>query len=251
MTPEPAAAAPPVPAAETPAADTSAAQIAELREQIAEANRTAQYWADKARTPAAAGAPATDPTDVLEEITTGGVEGFDKLAAKRGFIKRDEVESLIATRAASLTEEQQLIQEYPDLKKKDSEFFKATALNYSKLVKDGVPQHVAMGTAARATELEFLRSGKMKLPGAAASAQTPAEKESARLARVAAQSGEGSGRRPAAAEEDDGELDATQLRIVRSMLVGQPGGDGKPMTEEQAIEKYKARAQSGVSMKGR
>lgn len=240
--------------AAAPAAPDAAAlqtQIAELKEQVAEEQRTAEFWAQKAKanTPAAPAAAATeveDDTDVLEALTTGGTKGFDALANKRGFIKRDEVQALIDAKAGSLSKEQELIQEYPDLKKKDSDFFKATAFTYGELVKGGTPQPIAMEMAARQTELKFLREGKMKLPGAE---PTKAEKEAERLARVAAQSGENGRRAPAGGDEDT-ELDAQQLHVVRSMLVGQPGTDGKPMNEAQAIERYKARAKGGVAMRG-
>lgn len=247
----PAAAAP---AAAAPVVDAAAlqAQIDELKDQAAEANRSAEYWAAKARsngTPApAAAAPVEDEPDVLEAITTGGVKGFDTLAEKRGFIKRAEVEQLITQRANSLTEEQQLMKDYPDLQNKKSEFFLSTARVYGDLVKNGMPQQLAMGTAARTVELELIKAGKIKLPSAVA-ADTAAEKEATRLRRIAAQSG-GSGSRSSATEEEDTDLDANQLRVVRQMLVGQPGPDGKPMNEEQAIERYKSRAKSGVAMRG-
>lgn len=228
------------PAAAAPAVDGAALQqqIEDLREQVAEAGRTAQYWADKARTatPAPAAAAVEDETDVLEAITTGGAKGFDALAKKRGFVQRSEVEELIAQRANSLTAEQDLLQRFPDLKKKDSEFFKATSMTYAELVKAGTPQPVAMVMAADKTELEFMRAGKIKTPAAQA-AQTAEEKEAARVRRVAAQAGEGGDRRPAAGTgEDDGELTPEQKHIARAMGI----------TEEA----YAKRAKAGVSIKG-
>lgn len=240
----PAAAAPaaaaPAAAAAAPGVDAAAlqTQIDELREQVAEGQRTAQYWADKARTaaPAPAAAATDDEPDVLEAITTGGAKGFDALAEKRGFIKRGEVEALINDRATTLTKEQQLISDYPDLKNKKSEFFLATAANYGRLVTDGMPQKLAMEQAARATELEFIRTGKIKLPSAVAE-ETAAKKESDRLARIAAQSGT-SGRRSAAPAEgeDDEELTPEQKHLCAAMGI----------TEEA----YKKRAKAGVAMKG-
>ena len=229
----------PAASAALPASDAAAMQrqIDDLKEEAAEARRTAEYWAGRAASPAPA-APAAEPdddTDVLEAITTGGAKGFDALAAKRGFIKRDEVETLINQRATSLTKEQALIEEYPDLRKKDSEFFKATALNYGSLVKSGVPQAVAMETAARQTELEFLRSGKIKLPGAAAE-ETKAEKEAARRARIAAQAPESGRRQAAAPDGEDDELTPQQMRIADAMGVSH--------------EAYAKRAKAGVSIKG-
>ncbi len=215
-------------------------QIDELKEQVAEGQRTAQYWADKAKTPAAAKTePVEEEPDVLEAITTGGAKGFDALAKKRGFIQREEVESLINTRAASLTKEQELIGRFPDLKKKDSEFFKATAAHYGDLVKNGTPQAVAMEIAADRAELEFLRSGKLKLPGAE---DTKAEKEAARLARIAAQSGDGGGRRSAAVDEDDDTLGEDEMVAVKRLA------DALEIPLDKAKERYIARAKKGVQV---
>jgi cell division septum initiation protein DivIVA len=230
---------------ESSATDTAAtaedlqAQIAELREQVAESQRTAQFWADKAQTtprpaPAPASAVEEEEPDVLEAITTGGAKGFDQLAAKRGFVRKSEVEALIDAKASTLTKEQALMDEYPDLKNKGSEFFKATAVNYGELVKQGTPGLVAMEMAARQTELAFLRAGKAKpdAPGAD-------EKEARRLARIAAQSGGGNGgRRPAAAsEEDETELTPEQKHICDAMGI--------------TYEAYAKRAKAGVAIGGR
>jgi hypothetical protein len=245
---------PETPAAETPATTgapvpeggSSAAivdtaefqrQIEELREQVAEGQRTAQYWAEKARgngtTPKQAEPPAEEEPDVLEAITTGGAKGFDALASKRGFIRKAEVEELINQKAAALTKEQELMALYPDLKRKDSEFFKATAMEYGELIKAGVSQTLAMETAAQRAELAFIRSGKIKLPG---SEPTKEEKEAARLARIAAQSGEGSMRRPPAEAAEDDELTPQQKHIADSMGISH--------------EAYLKRAKAGVKMGG-
>ncbi len=229
-------------AAETtapPAIDPAAlqTQIDELKEQVAEQTRTAQFWADKARAGAAPAAVATpaaeDEPDVLEAITTGGAKGFDALAEKRGFVRKTDVQSMIDAKANQVTREQQLMTEYPDLKNKNSDFFKGTAVRYGQLVTEGVPQAQAMETAARETELNFLRSGKMKLPGAE---QTKAEKEAERLRRIDAQGGEGGRRRPAAAAEDDEELTAEQKHICDSMGV--------------SYENFAKRAKAGVQRIG-
>lgn len=241
--------------AETPV-DAAAlqSQIDELKEQVAESTRTAEFWAERAK--AAQPPPAApvrqpepeeeeDDTDVLEAITTGGTKGLNKILKKAGFVTRDEAASMVETRAKALTKENDLIGQYPDLKNSNSEFFKATALHYGELVKEGIPQTAAMSLAAEKAELQFIRGGKIKL-GADG---TKEDREVKRLARVDAQSGAGNNRRPAAADPEDENLDAGQLHVVRSMLVGQPGADGKPMNEAQAIERYKARAKAGVAMR--
>jgi len=236
MTTEETAAADATAAAATAAAADYQRQIDELTERAAENQRTAEFWALKAKAgaPAAAAAETEDDPDVLEAITTGGAKGFDALAKKRGFVQKDEVEALINSKAAQLTKEQELIGRYPDLKTKGSEFFKATAAHYGSLVKSGTPEPVAMELAAEKAELDFMRSGKIKLAGAE---PTKAEKEATRLARVAAQSGEPGGRRAAAAAaEDDDELSPEQIRIADAMGVSH--------------EAYLKRAKAGVKMGG-
>ena len=227
----------PPPAA--PSAEDLQAQIAELREQVTESQRTAEFWADKAKAnhgappaPAAGGDEEEEP-DVLEAITTRGAKGFDALASKRGFIRRDEAVALMDAKAAAYSKEQALMDEYPDLRNRNSEFFKSTSMYYGDLTKNqGVPPQAAMEIAARQTELAFLRSGKTK-------PAPDAEKEARRLARIAAQSG-GSpgGRRPAAPsdDEDSTELTAEQKHICDAM--------GVP------YERYTTRAKAGVAMGG-
>jgi hypothetical protein len=232
-------AAPATPAAAAPAVDTTdyQRQIDELKEQVAESQRTAQFWAQKAANGAPApAAPKTDDgddDDVLEAITTGGAKGFDALAQKRGFVRRNEVEQLIETRATTLTKEQALLNEYPDLKSKNTEFFKATAINYGNLVKSGTPQPVAMELAAKQTELEFIRAGKIKMNGSDPSKD---EKEAARLKRIAAQASPSGSSRPAPSDEEDEELTPQQKHIADAMGISH--------------EAYAKRAKGGVAMRG-
>lgn len=233
---------PETPVVETPAAGAPpvvdaaalAAQIAELREQVAEGQRVAQFWADKAKTaaPAKPAAEPEDETDVLEAITTGGAKGFDALAKKRGFIQRDEVQSLIDSKASALTKEQELIGRYPELQNKKSDFFKQTAVHYGELVRSGTPPAIAMELASEKTELGLMREGKIKPANAAPNKE---EKEAARLARIKAQGGE---TRRAAAPEDEGdeELTAQQKHIAAAMGISE--------------EAYTKRAKAGVKMKG-
>lgn len=210
-------------------------QIDDLKAENAEVKQTAQYWAEKAKGGGEKPAPkAEEPEeDILDTIATRGAKGFDELARKRGFIKREEVEELVDSKAAHLTKEQELLSTYPDLKKKDSAFFKATALSYGDLIKNGTPPALAMEIAAQKTELQFIREGKMKIPG---SASTKEEKEAERLARIAAQSGDRGGRANGGGDPEDDELTPEQKHIARSMGISE--------------EAYAARAKKGVSVKG-
>jgi hypothetical protein len=64
-------------------------------------------------------------------------------------------------KARSLSKEQELVRRYPDLKKKTSEFFKATARRYGRFVQAGVPPTEAMVIAAEETAAQFIREGKI------------------------------------------------------------------------------------------
>lgn len=238
----PAAAAPP-PAAADPPADTVALQkqIDELKGSNADLTRASEFWQSRAKEQPAAprekAAPVVEPeddTDVLDLLTTKGTKGLDELLKKRGFMSRDEVDATVNARANQLTKESELMGQYPDLKNKNTDFFKSTAMHYGDLVKQGVSQTVAMELAAERTELEFMRSGKIK-SAPQKELDSKAEKEANRLARIAAQGGP-AGTRQVADEEEDGPLNDEQKRIVRAMGI----------TEEA----YAARAKKGVSMKG-
>jgi hypothetical protein len=212
-------------------------QINDLKEQVAESQNTARFWAERAKQPAPMTVSATpepeDDTDVLEKITVDGVRGFDELAAKRGYMKRSDVESMMDQKYTAVTKEAELTTEYPDLKNKKSEFFQVTAIHYGNLVRSGTPQPMAMEMAARQTELQFLKEGKMKIPGE----REKHEREQDRLDRIRAQSGE-NGRRPApGADENDTELTAEQKHICDSMGV--------------SYEAFAKRAKDGVAVSGR
>jgi hypothetical protein len=250
------------PVADAPVAEAPAALTAEeiaaikaeneaLKGKAAEHERAAQFWYEQAKggekQPEAEAAPGSDDEpDVLDLITSKGVKGLDELLAKRGYVRQDQVEATVNARAAQLSAEAQLVKDYPDLGKKDSEFFKATAAEYGELKKAKIPEVLAMQIAAERTELAFLRAGKLKTPQQAKDEER-ANRETERRARIAAQSGDRGSR--AADIEDSDELTPEQNQAAM-MLVGLTGPDGKAYTREQAVERYKARAKAGVAMKG-
>ena len=92
---------------QTPSPELTAMQqqINDLKEQVAESQNTARFWAERAKQPAPMTVSATpepeDDTDVLEKITVDGVKGLDELAAKRGYIKRDEVRQIVQDERSS------------------------------------------------------------------------------------------------------------------------------------------------------
>ena len=237
----PPAAAPPAAAPPAATADDLAAirkELDTLKSRNQELERTAQFWFDKA---SKGGQPAekkddppADDVDLLDVITTKGSKGLDEVLEKRGFVRADQVDSKIETRAQQLVRENALVEKYPDLKNHDSDFFKATAENYAALKKQGVSETMAMEMAAERTELKFLREGKLKTK-AQATEEDKQRREEERQARIRAQSGDRGGR-PSEASEDDEELTAEQKHIAAQMGI----------TEES----YKARAKKGVAIRG-
>ncbi len=193
--------------AATPAAATAptAAEVAALKaeletskQQAAEHERTAQFWYNKSNAkPAPAEKPAAaaeeEDDDVLDLITSKGAEGLEALLKKRGFVSAAEVDEKVNAKASQITGEAKLIDDYPELAKHDSEFFKATALNYGELKKQGVPEAVAMRMAAERAELAGIRAGKIKTP-TQKSDEEKAARASERAARAAAGAGDHGGR---------------------------------------------------------
>lgn len=249
----PGAAAPPA-AGAPPAKDAAALEreIEQLKQSNGELQRTAEFWRGKAsdkpadKTPP----PATeDDVDLLAVIATKGVKGLDEVLKKRGYISKEEADQLVNAKAGLLKTEEQLYDQYPELKDQNSEFFKATAAEYRQLKNAGVPEHLAMSMAAKSTALSFLESGKRKTRQQQTD-ETKAQKEADRLARIAAQGGD-RGARTTADDEGDDEITPAEERIIRNMLMHEPGADGKLPTYEQAVEKYRARAKAGVQVSRR
>lgn len=233
---------PPPPATPPPAFDAKAMQeqIDELKASLGEKDQAITYLTEKVNAKPAAPAKQEaqteedDDTDVLDLLTSKGSKGLEDLLAKRGFVKRDQAETIVNAKATELAKERELMEQYPDLGNKSSEFFKTTAGHYGELVKSGVAPALAMEMAAERTELALIRAGKMKTPQQKKDDEK-AQREQDRRARASAQSGDRGTRATAEAEEDE-DLTPEQKHIARSMGI----------TEEA----YKARAKQGVSMKG-
>jgi hypothetical protein len=201
-------------------------QVEDFKNQAEEFKNTAQYWHDEAKRKPAAAAVATatpaadDDTDLLEVLTTKGTKGLLEVIKKHGFVSKDEAQSMVNTKADSIAREQELLGDYPDLKNRNSEFFKDTAKAYGTLVNSGVPANMAMELAAKQTHLEHIQTGKLKSKPMQ-TADDAAAKEQRRVARIAAQSGDrGAAPTPEDAEEND-ELSPGEKRICAEMGVSE------------------------------
>jgi hypothetical protein len=235
-TEQPAAPATTQPAASpAPAPDAATqAELASLRDRLAEKERQAEFWHGHATAQRERAAPEPEPApepeeeeDILDVLTTKGTKGLDAILAKRGYVKADQMRQYVGNTAGQSMAELELKQQYPDLGDNKSEFFQQTAVHYGELVNQGVPQATAMRLAARLTEADGVRSGKIKT-----AAQTAADKEATRIARIKAQGGDRSSRAAESGEEGDDELTAREKHICEAMGISE--------------DAYKARAQKGV-----
>jgi hypothetical protein len=213
-------------------------QLNELKTALAEKDRAIEFWQEKATKAAPAPKaeaeePEEDP-DLLDVVTGQGVKGLEKILEKKGFVRRADVDATVQAKAAELAKERELMETYPELSNRNSEFFKTTAMHYGTLLKAGVSPAVAMELSAEKTALTFLREGKMKTPQQE-SEERKTRREEERRARINAQGGDKGVRTPQASEEDE-ELTPEQKHIARAMGI----------TEEA----YKARAAKGVAMRG-
>lgn len=190
------------------------AKEAQFTAQLNEKDQAARYWHEEAKKKSE---PKKDPPietpevedDPIEVLSKEGMKGFERLAAKRGFVSAAAVDSKIETRAQQLTDEAALTKEYPELTDNKSEFFKATAAHYQRLVDAGTPQSVAMRQSANNAYLDGVKSGKIV---------TKAQQDEID-ARAAAASGDKShkGGKSDAAKDDD--LDEFQKNICEQMGV--------------------------------
>ena len=234
-------------AAAAPTAEQVAAlnaKITALEGTVTEHQRNAQFWFEKAKGGATAEPPKPreEPegeVDLLELITTQGTKGLTAYLKKQGLATRGEVESLVNTRAAQLTTEQQLLTQYPDLGDKKSDFFQTTAGHYGELKKEGVPEATAMRLAAQMTEMDGIQAGTIKTK-TQREADAKAEREADRRARANAQAGDRGGRSPQNVEEDD-TLDADEEAACRNLA------EALEIPIEKARERYIARAKAGVN----
>lgn len=141
--------------------------------------------------------PEDDP-DLLELVAgKGGLGKLTKVLEKKGFVSGAEVDRRVDQRAAQMVREGKLIDQYPDLADKESDFFKQTAVEYGKLTSAGMPKGLAMEQAAK-----NVRLAEFEANGGAAPLPKAADAEAERQRRIRAQGGD-KGRRTQQTETVD------------------------------------------------
>lgn len=172
-------------------------ELATAKQTITEKDQAAQFWHEKATKGAtaakAAEADPADEVDLLDVIGTKGTKGLDAVLKARGYVSKDDVQALIADTVQTVSREGKAVERFPELKDKDSDFYKQTAKNVAALAKDGIKGVAATELAAERTYLQFLDEGKMK-PAAVRRAEAEKhvdddEDEQDRIARGAAAGG--------------------------------------------------------------
>jgi hypothetical protein len=222
--------------------NAAAAELEALRNENAtlksrgeEAEGAARYWHEQAKGTGAGdkGKPAEadreDDTDLLA-VASKGPKAMKEWLAKEGFVSGEEVDRRVETRAQQIGRETQLGIDYPDLKDKTSEFFKAVAVQYGDLRKT-MDAHDAMERACEKVELANLRAGKTTPITTGKGKPNDDAGDDDRQGRARAQQGD-PGRRQSRSEPGTDELDAIQLRICKAMGV--------------SPEAYAKRAKEGV-----
>jgi hypothetical protein len=208
------------------------AELSASKATAAEKNQAAEFWYAKANAkPEEKKEAATEEDEDLLELIGKGGKSFKAWLDKQGLMTKADVEKLVQQKSVQLIKENQLVDRYPDLKDKSSDFFKATSAEYIALKKLGVGDAIAMEMAAEKVELAELRSGKRKI-------QSKEDEESDRLDRVRAQGGDRSRRTPADREKSD-TLTAEDKAMIKRFGISEDSfkASRKTMVIEEGADK--------------
>src|SRR6202042_646503 len=104
--------------------------------------------------------PESD-VDLLDVIGTKGAKGLDEVLKSRGYVSKADVENLIAAKVDQVTREGTAVERFPELKDRESEFFKLTTKNVAALKGQGITGVNATEIAAERAYLQLVDEGKM------------------------------------------------------------------------------------------
>jgi hypothetical protein len=243
-------AATPDPAAELTALKAehakTAKELADTKASLSEKDQAIQFWHGKATAKPEAAKPAEaeelDGAKLLDVIGVEGERGLDRIIGKKGFVSESDVRKMIASEVDRISREGTAVERFPELKDKDSDFYKQTAKNVAELKGKGITGVNATEIAAERTYLQFVDDGKMK-PKAQRAAEAKAaeeaddeETEEERIARGAAAGGAG-GRRAAGKERRPSETADDKALIAKIC-------EGMGITEKR----WRERAEKGVQV---
>jgi hypothetical protein len=125
-------------------------ELKSLRSELRETKEDAKYWREEAsrgRTAPqqqteeeddpAEGADIDIDADLVEMVTSGDKAGFARaikeVAKKSGFVSAKEAQKMIRETAGQYAAQQNLLQRYPEMADKNSDFFKAADKHYRRL----------------------------------------------------------------------------------------------------------------------
>lgn len=197
-------------------AESEAARAKELEE-------SAQYWHEKATTPAekkeAAAAAVADKTDLLE-VAAKGPDAMKAWLKEQGFVTATEAAAMTDAKAAQIVQTQGIINDYPEVNDPDSDFYKAADPEYQALIASGYKAVDAMRIACERVELQQLRAGKPRAkevthPRDVSTAPNGSDEE--RTSRARAQQGDRGRKAAGDATPTVNDLTPEQRRIADGM----------------------------------
>ena len=203
-----------------------------LQKRVAEADETAQYWAERAKPPEKAEKPEDEEKAADEPEDDGDVDKFVtdltksglKALVNRGVLTKKEATEIIQREARKVTKElvaaevkrvstdAELVRQFPDLQNRESEHFKRTSSIYREMVEQDE-------TLKRSPQALFLAAR-------AAKAELAAEKpkgDSGRDARIRAQAGDRGGGRSHEEGDDDTSLGPEAQAVIAAFKIDEKG----------------------------
>jgi len=152
------------------------AELESQKKTAAELKESEQYWAKKVEELEAKVSKPAKPTDDDDDPALTDPEKFVEELSEKGFgalagrvvSKKDladlraEISGMFSQFQGSMTQQATLMQDYPDLGKKDSELFKATTEAYKSIVKRDPTMKdnpIALSIAAEMADLRLKAAG--------------------------------------------------------------------------------------------
>ena len=190
------------------------------KSSLSEKDQAIQFWHGKATAKPEAAKPAEAEADIdlLDVIGTKGAKGLDEVLKQRGYVSKADVQNLIAGEVDRISREGSAVERFPELKDKESEFFKLTTKNVAALKAQGITGVNATEIAAERAYLQLVDDGKMDTKAQRAAkakvAEDEEESEAERIARGNAAGGSG-GRRAATSDRRPVETAEDKALIAR------------------------------------